>query len=49
MNTEDFTQFVGTVGFPVAVAGYVLIRLEKTMQELTKAVQALTASRKGDV
>lgn len=35
------TQFIRDVGFPVFVAGYVLIRLERTMLRLTEAIDSL--------
>lgn len=42
MTLDEFIRVVTTVGFPSAVAAYVLLRLERRMQEL---VQALTELR----
>lgn len=43
MSWELITpQFIATVGFPIAVASYLLVRQEKTIRELTTAVQQLT-------
>lgn len=42
---EDWTSLVGNNLFSVAVAAYLLVRMESTIKELTKAVQALTLSR----
>ncbi len=41
MDTELFTSLVGSVGFPIAVAFYVLIRVEKGIKELTNTVHEL--------
>ena len=35
-------EFIASVGFPIAVASYLLIRMEKNISELTKAVVSLT-------
>jgi hypothetical protein len=35
---EEITKLVSTVGFPIVVAMYSLIRLEKTVQQLTKTL-----------
>ncbi len=49
MGIDDIIKFIQAVGFPIAVAAYVLIRLEKTQAELIRAVNALTnvISRQG--
>jgi hypothetical protein len=49
MLIDDIIKFIQAVGFPIAVAAYVLIRLEKTQAELIRAVNALTniISRQG--
>ncbi len=49
MGIDDIIKFIQAVGFPIAVAAYVLIRLEYTQRELIKAVNALTQviSRQG--
>lgn len=41
MSLDQFGVLIGTVGFPIAVAGYVLIRLEKTLKDLTREIQNL--------
>ena len=35
------TTFISTIGFPIAVAIYTLIRLDRSMRELTAAVREL--------
>lgn len=40
MDTE-LLGFIGNVGFPIAVAAYLLMRLEGKMDKLTEAVNAL--------
>ena len=37
----DWLPTIGTVGFPAAVAFYVLIRIEPALKELTAALVAL--------
>lgn len=39
---DQVGKFIGTVGFPVFVAIYVLLRLEPTIKELRKTVMILT-------
>jgi hypothetical protein len=43
MQQTDWVSIIGQVGFPIAVAGYVLIRMETTIRELTKAVNLMSA------
>ena len=38
---DILTQYISTLGFPIVIALYVLIRLEKTVKENTKALNAL--------
>jgi hypothetical protein len=33
---EEFFNIVGSFGFPVAVAGYLLFRFEKKLEDLSK-------------
>lgn len=40
---DQLMSMVGNMGFPIAVAGYVLFRMETTIKELTKAVQIMSA------
>ena len=44
MNVDDIIKFIQTVGFPVAVAVYVLVRMERTQRDLIKAVNNLAAT-----
>lgn len=39
----DLVTLIGQVGFPIAVAAYLLIRVDKTMKELAGAVSSLSA------
>lgn len=41
-DVSEFTQFIRDVGFPIFVAAYVLIRLERTMGKMIDAIEALT-------
>lgn len=41
---DDWVKLVSTVGFPIAVTAYLLIRLEGTIKSLTDAVQRLIVS-----
>ncbi len=38
MDPTVLSQLVGSVGFPIAVAFYVLMRVEKGIKELTETV-----------
>ena len=38
---DDWIKLVSTVGFPIVVAGYLLIRLEGTIKALTSSVTKL--------
>jgi hypothetical protein len=42
MSMDDIIKFIQAVGFPIAVAAYVLIRMEYTQRELIKSINALT-------
>ncbi len=48
---ETWIRVISTVGFPIAVAAYLLIRLEHNIKELTATVTKLTIvlARKGIV
>lgn len=39
---EELANMITSVGFPIAVAGYLLIRQESKMTDLTKAITDLT-------
>jgi hypothetical protein len=41
MNVQEVISLVQGVGFPVLVAWFVLVRLEKTLKELINVVQDL--------
>jgi hypothetical protein len=44
MNVDEIIKFIQTVGFPIAVAIYVLVRMERTQRDLIKAVNNLAAT-----
>jgi YvrJ protein family len=48
---EGWLRAISTVGFPIVVSAYLLIRLEHTIKELTATVTKLTIvlARKGIV
>ena len=39
---EEFVMLISNVGFPIAVASYLLIRLEPVIKELQKSISGLT-------
>ena len=39
---EDFITLIKEVGFPIAVASFVLFRMNGKLDRLTKAIEALT-------
>jgi hypothetical protein len=39
---DELIQFVSQVGFPIVVAMYSLVRLEKTVQENTKVMLSIS-------
>jgi hypothetical protein len=39
---EDFLKAVGNVGFPIAVAAYLLIRIESKMDNLASSISQLS-------
>lgn len=41
---DEIYSLIANVGFPIAVAAYLLVRLEGKMDRLTEAVQQLTAA-----
>lgn len=41
MDINDFFGMVTNVGFPVALSGFLLIRLEKQMNALTSSINRL--------
>jgi len=40
-DVNEAVKFIRDVGFPIAVAGYVLVRMEATLRELTKTLGKL--------
>lgn len=40
-RTEIWTALLGNLGFPIVVAGYLLLRFEKKIESLTEAISAL--------
>lgn len=42
MTVEQITGLINQVGFPIAVASYLLFRGDKLMREMTKSVKELT-------
>jgi len=38
---QEIIGYISSVGFPIAVAVYVLVRLEKTLKENTQAINAM--------
>ena len=40
---EELTVLISNVGFPIAISSYVIIVLNKTLQENTKVLQELVA------
>lgn len=43
MDVAAFSQLVANLGFPIVVAMFLLVRMERVIGELTKAVTNLTA------
>lgn len=41
---QDLLNLIGNVGFPIAVAAYLLIRIESKLGELTEAITDLRES-----
>ena len=44
METEAFANLVGALGFPIVVAFYVLVRVERGIKELTAMVHELAVA-----
>lgn len=45
---EEFLSAIGQYGFPMVVCGYVLIRLEKKMDDLTGSIKELATYIKSE-
>jgi YvrJ protein family len=41
MEVNELVNLIGNVGFPVAISGYLLIRLEKNIAGLTSSINKL--------
>ncbi len=41
MDVAALSQLVGSLGFPIVVAGFLLLRLDRVLQELTKTMSTL--------
>lgn len=41
MEINELFNLIGNVGFPVAISGYLLIRLEKNIVNLTASINKL--------
>jgi YvrJ protein family len=41
MEVNELVNLIGNVGFPVAISGYLLIRLEKNIGSLTASINKL--------
>lgn len=44
MDISAITQLIGSVGFPIACCLYMMVVNDKTIKQLTEAVNALTES-----
>jgi flagellar biogenesis protein FliO len=40
---DAFVKLINTVGFPIAVSIYLLVRFEKKIEDLNKSISDLTA------
>ena len=43
-NLNDIIQLVGSLGFPIVACGYMMVTNNKTLKELTTAVNSLTSA-----
>lgn len=43
MGEIDIISLIGQTGFPIAVAAYLLVKFDKTIKELSNAVNTLSA------
>jgi hypothetical protein len=41
MSIQDWKDLIGNIGFPVVVTGYLLIRMERAMRDLTNVIANL--------
>lgn len=50
MSYDEIVRLLGQVGFPIVVAGYLLMRMERTLRELVAQIERLVTlleSRQG--
>ncbi len=43
---EDIIKMIGNFGFPIAVAAYLLVRIESKLNQLTESIHELTTAIK---
>lgn len=41
MTYDEIVRLLGQVGFPIVVAGYLLMRMERTLRELVAQIERL--------
>lgn len=41
MTYDEIVRLLGQVGFPIVVAGYLLVRMERTLRELVAQIERL--------
>lgn len=41
LTYEELIRLLGQVGFPIVVAGYLLLRMERTLQALVRQIERL--------
>ena len=46
---EEITTLISNVGFPIALATYIIVVVNKSIQELTKAVTVLSEKLEKEV
>lgn len=46
MESMDWVNMIGQVGFPIVVSVYLLHRMEKKLDQLTQSIQELAMSLK---
>ena len=42
MDTQNIASLISTVGFPIAIAGYLIMRVDTTMDKLTAEITRLS-------
>jgi flagellar biogenesis protein FliO len=41
---DEFVKLISTVGFPIGISVYLLVRFEKKIEELNRSISELTAA-----